>query len=172
MRSPRAASASSRAPQERSTSSWCGDTYRLSQGARAWRSTARVIGDGVVGLPTRAWARGYRHSAPRKVRMVYPRPSPLSAERILLAALLAFPLAACQRHETPATAERAVLERRQRGLAALAAAARKGSLVPFHDLLVVADEGLVRGVIAGSLPFERVISDRYRVRVTGAEVHF
>ena len=75
-------------------------------------------------------------------------------------------------HETAATAERAVLDRRRQGLAALMAAARRGPLLPFEKVLVVADESLVRDVVAASLPFERVIGGRYRVRVTGAEVHF
>jgi hypothetical protein len=39
-------------------------------------------------------------------------------------------------------------------------------------MLVVADEGLVRQVIVATLPFERVILDRYRIRVSRAEVHF
>jgi hypothetical protein len=52
------------------------------------------------------------------------------------------------------------------------AAARRGSLLPFDKMLVVADEGLVRQVIAATLPFERVIADRYRIRISRAEVHF
>jgi hypothetical protein len=83
--------------------------------------------------------------------------------------------AGCRRihhHETAATAEAAVLDRRRQGLAALVAAARRGPLLPFDKVLVVANERLVRDVVAASLPFERVIGDRYRVRVTGAEVHF
>src|SRR5947207_7130154 len=80
--------------------------------------------------------------------------------------------AGCRRHETAATAERAVLERREQGLAALVAAARHGTLVPFDKMLVVADERLVRDVITASLPFERVISGRYRIRIERAEVHF
>jgi hypothetical protein len=74
--------------------------------------------------------------------------------------------------ETAASAEVAVLDRRRQGLAALAAAARRGPLLPFDKVLVVADERLVRDVVAASLPFERVVGDRYRVRVTRAEVHF
>lgn len=75
-------------------------------------------------------------------------------------------------HETAASAEAAVLDRRRQGLAALTAAARRGPLLPFDKVLVVADERLVRDVVAASLPFERVVGDRYRVRVTRAEVHF
>lgn len=86
--------------------------------------------------------------------------------------LLASSLSACHRHETAATAERAVLERRRQGLVGLLAAAHRGPLLPFDRVLVVADERLVLGVIAASLPFERVIRERYRVRVTRAEVHF
>ncbi len=89
--------------------------------------------------------------------------------------LLAAGFPACRllhRHETAATAESAVLDRRRRGLAALTAAAKRGPLLPFDKVLVVADERLVRDVVAASLPFERVIGGRYRVRVTQAEVHF
>ncbi len=89
--------------------------------------------------------------------------------------LLAAACGACRpihHHETAASVESAVLERRRQGLAALTAAARRGPLLPFDKVLVVADERLVRDVVAASLPFERVIGDRYRVRVTGAEVHF
>lgn len=98
---------------------------------------------------------------------------PPSRLSLLLAVLAA--AAGCHRlhyHETAASAERAVLARRREGLAALIAAARKGSLLPFDKVLVVADERLVRDVVAASLPFERVIGGRYRVRVTRAEVHF
>jgi hypothetical protein len=82
------------------------------------------------------------------------------------------PIAGCHRHETAASATQAVLERQRTGLAALAAAARAGTLVPFHDVLVVADERLVAQVIAASMPYEQVIRNRYRIRVTRAEVHF
>jgi hypothetical protein len=96
--------------------------------------------------------------------------------RGLLAAIaLAAALAGCgplHPRESAASAERAVLERRRQGLQSLIAAAETGRLLPFDKLLVVADERLVRGVIAASLPFESVIAQRYRVRVTSAEVHF
>lgn len=80
--------------------------------------------------------------------------------------------AGCHRHETAASAAQAVLERQRQGLAGLTAAARAGTLVPFHDMLVVADERLVAQVIAASLPYEQVIRERYRIRVKRAEVHF
>lgn len=79
---------------------------------------------------------------------------------------------ACHRQETAATAEQAVLERQRLGLETLLAASRAGALVPFHDVLVVADERLVAEVIAAALPFERVLGGRYRIRVTRAEAHF
>jgi hypothetical protein len=66
----------------------------------------------------------------------------------------------------------AVLERRREGLTALVAAARRGALLDFGKLLVVADEGLVAQVIAATLPFETVVGGRYRVSVTRAEVRF
>ena len=93
---------------------------------------------------------------------------------VLLAAFLLGTAGGCRprRHETVASAERAVLERKQQGLAGLIEAARRGRLLPFDRVLVVADERLVAQVIAASIPFERVILERYRVKVTGAEVHF
>ena len=87
-------------------------------------------------------------------------------------ALSALVLAAACHRQTATSAEQAVLERRREGLAGLTAAARRGALLPFDKMLVVADEGLVRQVIAATLPFERVILDRYRIQVSRAEVHF
>jgi hypothetical protein len=89
-----------------------------------------------------------------------------------LAAALLVLLPACHRAQTTTSAEQAVLDRRRQGLEHLMAAARQGALLPFDKLLVVADEGLVRQVIAATLPFERVIVGRYRIRVGRAEVHF
>jgi hypothetical protein len=94
---------------------------------------------------------------------------------ILLASVSLALAAGCARarlRETADTAERAVLERRRQGLEGLMAAARRGALLPFDQVLVIADEGLVRQVLTATLPFERVIAERYRVRVTRAEVHF
>jgi hypothetical protein len=92
-----------------------------------------------------------------------------SIARLALAALALLP--ACHR-QTASSAEQAVLERSREGLAGLMAAARRGSLLPFAKMLVVADEGLVRQVLAATLPFERVIVGRYRIRVSRADVHF
>jgi hypothetical protein len=93
-----------------------------------------------------------------------------SIGRLAVAALVLLP--ACHRAQTATSAEQAVLDRRREGLARLMAAARQGSLLPFTKMLVVADERLVQQVIAATLPFERVIADRYRIRVSRAEVHF
>jgi hypothetical protein len=89
---------------------------------------------------------------------------------LLVASVLAAP--SCHRQETAATAEQAVLERQRLGLERLVAAARAGSLVPFASVLAVVDERVVAQAIAASLPFERVLGERYRIRVTRAEVHF
>ena len=97
--------------------------------------------------------------------------APLSRSITRLAVLTLAFLPACHR-QTAASAEQAVLERRREGLAGLMAAARRGSLLPFDKMLVVVDEGLVRQAIAATLPFERVIADRYRIRVSRADVHF
>ena len=80
-------------------------------------------------------------------------------------------LPACHR-QTAASAEQAVLDRRREGLAGLMTAAHRGTLLPFDKMLVAVDEGLVRQVITATLPFERVIVDRYRIRVSRADVHF
>jgi hypothetical protein len=96
----------------------------------------------------------------------------LILQRALFLALVLALLPACRRHETAASAESAVLERRREGLTALVAAAKQGALLPFDKLLVVADERLVAEVIAATLPFEAVIAGRYRVSVTRAEVRF
>jgi hypothetical protein len=87
-----------------------------------------------------------------------------------IAGLLLLP--ACHRAQTATSADQAVLDRRREGLARLMAAARRGSLLPFDKMLVVADQGLVRQVLAATLPFERVIVNRYRIRVSRADVHF
>jgi hypothetical protein len=95
-----------------------------------------------------------------------------TVRRTLLLLLAVAFVPGCHRQETAVTAEQAVLARQRRGLETLLAASRAGALVPFHNVLVVADERVVAEVIAASLPFERVIRDRYRIRVTRAEAHF
>jgi hypothetical protein len=95
----------------------------------------------------------------------------LHRARLLVLTLALLP--GCRRgHETAASAETAVLQRRREGLAALVATAKRGALLPFDKLLVVADERLVAQVIVATLPFEHVIGGRYRVSVKRAEVHF
>lgn len=65
-----------------------------------------------------------------------------------------------------------MLERQLQGLRGLVSAAEKGTLVPFDHVLAVAEEGLVQDLLRGTLPFERIVADRYRVRVEKAEVQF
>jgi hypothetical protein len=82
------------------------------------------------------------------------------------------PEAAWRRHEEDgASLEEAILARRRQGLATLLSASEKG-LVPFDGVLIAVDQGVVRDVLRASLPYERVISARYRVRVTAAEASF
>jgi len=81
--------------------------------------------------------------------------------------------AACRR--TPRgrlTAEQAVAARQRLGLERLVATAARGPLLPSEEVLVVVDQRLVQDVLTASLPYERVISDKYRVRVTTAGVTF
>ncbi len=76
------------------------------------------------------------------------------------------------RRETAATAEQAVLDRRIQGLQGLVAAAGKGPLVPFGSVLATVDEATVQDLLRAGLPFERLVAERFRVRVERAEVHF
>jgi hypothetical protein len=81
--------------------------------------------------------------------------------------------AACRRHSRPRiTADQAVAARQRRGLERLVAKAAKGPLMPVEEVLVVVDQGLVQDLLGASLPYERVISGKYRVRVTAAGVTF
>jgi hypothetical protein len=58
--------------------------------------------------------------------------------RLAFAALVLLP--ACHARQTTTSAEQAVLDRRREGSGGLMAAARRGALLPFDKLLVVADE--------------------------------
>lgn len=69
-------------------------------------------------------------------------------------------------------ADTAIAARRETGLRALIDAAEKGRLVPFGAMVVVVRERVVQDALSASLPFERVIAGRYRVRVTSAGVRF
>jgi len=70
------------------------------------------------------------------------------------------------------TAEQAVAARQRQGLERLLAKEAQGALLPSEEVLVVVDQRLVQDVLTASLPYERVISDKYRVRVTAAGVTF
>jgi len=87
-------------------------------------------------------------------------------------ALLALAAVACRSEGPPAAPEQAVLERRTEALRRLVAAAEQGPLVPLERVLVVVSEGLVKELLARAMPWDQVVSDRYRVRVAGADVSF
>lgn len=70
------------------------------------------------------------------------------------------------------TAEQAVAARQRRGLERLLAKAAEGALLPSEEVLVVVDQRLVQDVLTASLPYERVIADKFRVRVATAGVTF
>jgi hypothetical protein len=70
------------------------------------------------------------------------------------------------------TGEQAVDAGQRHGLERLLASAARGSLLPAEEILVVVDQRLVQDVLAASLPYERVIDDKYRVRITSAGVTF
>jgi hypothetical protein len=105
---------------------------------------------------------------------VLSRPSP-TRTCVAAAALAGLLAGGCHRghhHETAVSAEQAVMDRQREGLRALLAASERGDLLPFQTVLVAVDEGLVRRLLQATLPFERVIANRYRVRVSGVDVKF
>ena len=99
----------------------------------------------------------------------------LSRRGVALLLILAAGLssAACRRQRRPrVTADQAVAARQRRGLERLVAKAAAGPLIPAEEVLVVVDQGLVQDLLGASLPYERVISDKYRVKVNTAGVTF
>ena len=68
--------------------------------------------------------------------------------------------------------EEAVLLRQRQGLTELLEAARKGPLVPFDQVLVIVDQGLVKDLLESATPYERLVADRYRIRLESAGVTF
>lgn len=102
-----------------------------------------------------------------------PRTKPASRARSSLATLLLLALAGCRRDtNAKITAEEALLDRQRQGLEALIAAAEKGPLIPFSDVLVVVDQGLVQDLLTAATPYERVIQGGFRIRITNASVRF
>jgi hypothetical protein len=69
-------------------------------------------------------------------------------------------------------AEKALLERQIEGLRELVAAAQARTLLKSEQFLIGADEATVQGLIAATLPQERVIANRFRVRLERAEARF
>jgi hypothetical protein len=99
----------------------------------------------------------------------------LSRRVLALALILAVgpACAACRRQpRARVTADQAVAARQRRGLERLVAKASAGQLMPVEEVLVVVDQSLVQDLLGTSLPYERVISDKYRVRVIKAGVTF
>lgn len=90
----------------------------------------------------------------------------------IVAAILVAVFAACARGGRRPSADELVLERQEQGLEALIRVAEKGPLVPFKDVLVIVDEGLVQEVLTAGTPFERVIAAKYRIQITAATVSF
>ena len=69
--------------------------------------------------------------------------------------------------------EEVLLERRRQGVEAMIATARDGGrLIPFDQILVVVRQELVRHLIEATLPYEQILSQRYRVRAESAQVTF
>ncbi len=78
----------------------------------------------------------------------------------------------CRRGPERPSAQAATLLRQNAGLETLLRAAERGPLVPPDDVLVIVDESLVERALQAAIPYERVIGDRFKVRVTGATVRF
>lgn len=69
-------------------------------------------------------------------------------------------------------AEKLLLERQIAGLKDLVAAAEAKTLLKSEQLLVGADEATVQGLIAATLPQERVVANRFRLRLERVEARF
>jgi hypothetical protein len=65
-----------------------------------------------------------------------------------------------------------VLLRQRQGLARLVEDAREGPLIPFNQVLVVVDQGLVQDLLESATPYERLVAGRYRIRLESASVSF
>lgn len=93
------------------------------------------------------------------------------------AAALAFALAlaGCDRGFEGAgdlRAQRVVLAREVEGLRAMVQRLERGEpMLPPNDVAIGVDEALVRDLVVAQLPFETDV-DRFRVRLTGADVQF
>lgn len=88
----------------------------------------------------------------------------------LLAATL---LAGCgpSTQEADFLAQKALLERQNRGLRELIAEAEQGSLVPADRFLVGIDERIVADLLRSQLPLERPLGKRFIVHLDSATVH-
>lgn len=96
-----------------------------------------------------------------------------SVALLLALAVGAAALTACDRSGGQRISpEEAVLLRQRAGLESLIAAARKGPLIPFQQVLVVLDESLIQNLLTAATPYERVVNNRFRVRVDSASVAF
>lgn len=94
---------------------------------------------------------------------------------LALSLLLAAFAGACRQEDDSgarARAEKLLLERQIAGLTALVAAAEGRTLLKPSQLLIGADEATVQRLIAATLPQERVVGERYRLRLERAEVQF
>jgi hypothetical protein len=89
----------------------------------------------------------------------------------IVAAATGLGVSQCPGRDARPPVEEMLLERKKAGLEGLIRAARSGRLVPFEEILVVVQEGLVQRLIEAALPIEQVI-ERYRVRVESVRVTF
>lgn len=95
---------------------------------------------------------------------------------MVVAAIALLALApACRRDEARVArvrAEKLLLVRQIAGLKELVAAAEGKTLLKSEQLLVGADEATVQGLIAATLPQERVVANRFRLRLERVEARF
>lgn len=95
--------------------------------------------------------------------------------RLVLGLALAALAPACRRGDDEAArgrAEKLLLERQIAGLRELVAAAEAKTLFTPQQLLIGADEATVQGLIAATLPQERIVEGRFRLRLERVEVRF
>jgi hypothetical protein len=66
----------------------------------------------------------------------------------------------------------AVLERQVGQVEGLLTAVRTGPLIDFDKVVVTVDERLIAALLESAMPYERVVDDKYRIRVSSAQVSF
>jgi len=99
--------------------------------------------------------------------------------KVLVAGAMLLVLAgapACRKRESPeaarARARKVFLESQIAGLEDLVAKAERGEIVTADQIAISVEEGVARELLNASLPQERVLGDRLRVRIESVEPYF